>query len=343
MNAKINTHINNKTKRTYHYYTADVFTEQAFNGVPIPVFVDASGLSAEQMQQLAGELSTSSTVFLFPCDQAINDRENTQQVTTQAQKIIRIFSPQKELPAGIHTILAASFILAETGFVPLNNKHTPIAFVDGFTGNKEIKDQQIQTYVSKKTTDKVANSKAGLVQQTYNTHAAIDYYTPTNEELAAMLSLSPADIGFDHYKPLIVSCGVPYLIVPIMSYNAIREAKFNEAAWSNSSAPSSLAQEILLFANNTDDNPADFHARLLGPSIAHHEDPPIGGAIAAFANHICSHEHIQVGTHVFGIQRGANDARKSFFFVEMDNNKSHDLTIRVGGYAVLMSTANINL
>jgi trans-2,3-dihydro-3-hydroxyanthranilate isomerase len=322
----------NNNRKKYSYYTADVFTEQAFNGVPIPVFADASDLSTAQMQQLASELSTSSTVFLFPCDDAV-DKKN-----------IRVFSPQKELSAGMHTILAASFVLAEKGFVPLTKQHTPISFLaTAINGNSTDSSNETQTYVSKKVETSSNDGKAGLVQQTYHTHAAIDYYTPTNEELAAMLSLNPADIGFDHYKPLIVSCGVPYLIVPIMSYNAIREAKFNEAAWSNSSAPSSLAQEILLFANNTDDNPADFHARLLGPAIAHHEDPPIGGAIAAFANHICSHEHIQTGTHVFGIQRGANNARKSFFFVEMDNNKSHDLTIRVGGYAVLMSEANIKV
>jgi trans-2,3-dihydro-3-hydroxyanthranilate isomerase len=158
-----------------------------------------------------------------------------------------------------------------------------------------------------------------------------------------MLSLNPADIGFDHYRPLIVSCGTPYLIVPIMSYTAIREAKFNEAAWSNSSAPSSLAQEIFLFANNTDDNQADFHARLLGPSIAHHEDPPIGGAIPAFASHICDHPHIQAGTHIFGIQRGDNDKRQSFFYIEMDNQQRKDLTIRVGGHAVLMGEGSIRV
>ena len=47
----------------YNYYTADVFTEQAFHGVPLPVFPDANGLSSEKMQQIAGELSTSSTIF----------------------------------------------------------------------------------------------------------------------------------------------------------------------------------------------------------------------------------------------------------------------------------------
>ena len=305
----------------YNYYITDVFTEQPFHGVPVPVFTDASGLSDQQMQQIASELSASSAVFLLP-----TEKSNT--------FTIKVFSKQEEMPTGAHSILAASYILANTGVVPLDEHHTLISLESSWSNSL----QTINTYVSKNT-----EGQASLVQQNYDTHAAVDYYTPTTEELAAMLSLTPADIGFDNYRPLIVSCGVPYLIVPIMSYSAIREAKFNEAAWSNSSAPSSLAQEILLFANNTDDNPADFHARLLGPAIAHHEDPPIGGAIAAFANHICDHPHIQAGTHVFAIQHGANDARKSMFYVEMDNKQSKDLTIRVGGYAVLMSEATISV
>lgn len=310
--------MNQATK--YTYYTADVFTEQPFHGVALPVFTDASGLTDTQMQNISNELSATSTIFLY----AGSDNHWK----------MRVFNKDHEIPASIHAVQAASYVLAQTGAVTLESRHTMITITSEMKGHEQV----INSYVSKKE-----NGDAGIVQQTYDTHAAIDYYTPTTEELAAMLSLSPADIGFDHYRPLIVSCGVPYLIVPIMSYNAIREAKFNEAAWSNSSAPMSLAQEILLFANNTDDNPADFHARLLGPAIAHHEDPPIGGAIAAFASHICDHPHVQAGTHVFGIQRGANDARKSLFYVEMDNQQSKDLTIRVGGHAVLMSDTRIRV
>lgn len=305
----------------YNYYISDVFTDQPFHGVPIPVFTDASGLTTVQMQQIASELNASCTVFLFPTDKA-----NKKEIIT--------FSKLEEVPTSTHSILAASFVLAKTETINLNEQHTLISLTSSWGKGS----QTVDTYVSKNT-----EGQASLVQQTYNTHAAIDYYTPTTEELAAMLSLTPADIGFDNYRPLIVSCGVPYLIVPIMSYSAIREAKFNEAAWSNSSAPSSLSQEILLFANNTDDNSADFHARLLGPAIAYHEDPPIGGAIAAFSNHICSHAHIQEGTHIFAIQRGANDARKSMFYIEMDNKKTNDLTIRVGGHAVLISNATISV
>jgi trans-2,3-dihydro-3-hydroxyanthranilate isomerase len=304
----------------YTYYTVDVFTDQSFHGVPLPVFPDAAGLTDCQMKKISSELSSTITIFLQPADQ--HDCRN-----------IRVFSKQKEVPSSIHAIQAASYVLAKTK-VKLIDDHTRITFSSTIKGHEHI----VNSYVSKTDANDI-----GIIQQTYNTHAAIDYYTPTTNELAAMLSLSPADIGFDNYRPLIVSCGVPYLIVPIMSYTAIREAKFNDVAWSSSSAPSSLAQEILLFANNTDDNPADFHARLLGPSIAHHDDPPIGGAISAFASHICDHPHVQGGTHIFGIQRGANDARQSFFYVEMDNKQNKDLTIRVGGHAVLMSETRIRV
>jgi trans-2,3-dihydro-3-hydroxyanthranilate isomerase len=305
----------------YKYYTVDVFTDKPFHGVPLPVFTETQGLTDETMQQLASELNASSTIFVIPND-------------TADKFILKSFSKFEEVPIGSHSILAASFALAHTGKISLQDEYTPISFES--TWNNNI--QSVETYVSKKD-----NGEAGLVQQTYETHAAIDYFTPTNEELASMLSLTPADIGFDNYRPLVVSCGVPFLIVPIMSYSAIREAKFNESAWSNSLAPSTLAQEILLVANNTDDNLADFHARLLGPSIAHNEDPPIGGAISAFAHHICNHTHIQQGTHVFAVQRGANDARQSFFYVEMDNEQSNDLTVRVGGHAVLMSETTITV
>ncbi len=298
----------------YQYYTADIFTDQPFYGVPLPVFPEAEGLTDELMQHIANELRTWNTIFLFPG-------------STENSRIIRVFTPQKEIPFHPHSILAASYVLAATESVPLEDQHTLISF--------HGQNESVDTYV---TTE---NGKPTIIQQTYDTHAAIDYYTPTEEELAAMLSLTPADIGFDNYRPLIVSCGVPYLIVPIKSYHAIREAKFKQSAWSNSSAPSSLAQEILLFANNTDPNPADFHTRLLGPAISNHEDPPIGGAIPAFANHICAHEHIQEGTHIFALQRGANDARNSLIYIEMDNKKSKDLTVRIGGTAVLMSEAII--
>lgn len=298
----------------YSYYTVDVFTDQPFMGVPISVVDNTSGLTVKQMQQIANETCTSNTVFVFKHEQF-----NSWQV--------KVFTPFSEIEMSVHNVLAATHVIASSDKVDLVDQHTLITLIND--------EQKVDTYVTKN------NGNPSIIQQTYHTHAAIDHYTPTTNELAAMLSLTPSDIGFDHYQSLIVSCGKPYLIVPIKSYHAVREARFDLEKWTNSSAPASLAQEIFLFANNTDSNPADFHGRLLGPAIAIHEDPPIGGVLAAFANHICAHEHVQEGTHTLAIQRGANETRKSFLHMEMDNKKSNDLTIRVGGTAVITSKSTL--
>ncbi|MBL4608006.1 MAG: PhzF family phenazine biosynthesis protein, partial [Pseudomonadales bacterium] len=240
---------------------------------------------------------------------------------------LRCFTPLKEVPAATHTVLAAAHIAASTGACQLGDKPVPLYF-KGTNGN-------VQVHVSRD------GNKPGIIEQSLVTHAAIDRFTPRIEEIAAMLSLTPADIGFDHFEPLIMSCGTPYLIVPIKSYRAIQEARFKYDVWSRSSAPSSLAQDILLFANNTDPTVADFHSRLFGPDIAGYEDPPVGATIPAFANYLCAHPHIQLGTHVFAVERGHSGARQSIINVEMDNRRSPDLTIRVGGKAVLMSESTL--
>ena len=52
----------------YQFYTCDVFTDQRFGGNPLAVFPDATGLTAEQMQQITGS-STTLRVRLFPAEQ----------------------------------------------------------------------------------------------------------------------------------------------------------------------------------------------------------------------------------------------------------------------------------
>jgi len=140
-----------------------------------------------------------------------------------------------------------------------------------------------------------------------------------------------------------VSCGFPYLIVPVWNYESVRYAKFNAAAWSQSIAPQTAAQEILLFAPKSPFPDADFNARLFGPHISIHEDPPIGSAMPAFASYLCSFEHTQKGTHVFAVDRGDADSRRSVLNIEMDHKGQELLTLRVGGEAVLFAKGSIEL
>lgn len=301
----------------YQFITADVFTDKPFDGVPISVFPKAEGLSKDQMQMLANELNSSETVFVIPAEDG------------KESHTLKIFNPQEEVGFGGHTTVATVHVLAETGLINTSNQHTPVT-LNG-------KDGTLSAHFSK------ANGSPSLTQYTQSVKPIIDRYVPTNADLAPILGLAEGDIGFDNYKCMIVSCGKPYLIVPIKSYRTIRLAKFEAKLWSESSLPSSFAQDILLFSNNTDPNAADFHARLLGPTIGPFDDPPIGAAVPAFSGYLCDHPHIQQGTHVFAVQRGANEARQSLLHIEMDNKQQKELTIRVGGSAVIMSKATINV
>ncbi|MGH8545518.1 MAG: PhzF family phenazine biosynthesis protein, partial [Gammaproteobacteria bacterium] len=82
---------------------------------------------------------------------------------------------------------------------------------------------------------------------------------------------------------------------------------------------------------------SDFHARLVAPHIGIGDDPPIASAMPAFAGYLCSHPHIRTGTYSFTIDRGEAKARKSLLSVEMNNQRTADLTVRVGGPAVMLS------
>ncbi|MBV1870632.1 MAG: PhzF family phenazine biosynthesis isomerase [Gammaproteobacteria bacterium] len=298
---------------SYTFYTADVFTEKPFNGAQVPVFPDASGLSTEQMQRISNETGAANTVFV--------------EKLSEGRFKLRSFTPFKEVAAATHAVLAAAQVLASTGACVLGDTPTELDF--------ECQDSGIKAHVSRD------GGKPGIIEQSMVTHATIDRFTPSDDELAAMLSLTQPDIGFDHFRPLILSCGTPYLVVPIKSYRAIQEVRFKFDEWSRSSAPSSLAQNLLLFSNNTDPTVADFHVRLFGPDIGGHEDPPVGATIPAFANYLCAHSHIQLGTHVFAVERGHSESRQSIINVEMDNRRTQDLTIRVGGRAVLMSESKL--
>ena len=46
---------------------------------------------------------------------------------------------------------------------------------------------------------------------------------------------------------------------------------------------------------------------------------------------------------MFAVQRGANEERRSYLHLEMDNKQEKDLTIRIGGSAVIMTESTITL
>ncbi len=299
------------------YYIADVFTKQLFNGAQIAVFPNADGLSDDIMKLLARELNLSETVFILHPDSSTNKRK------------MRVFSPKKELDFAGHPVIATAYVLGLCGDIKLTDSITPI-----------VLEQNVGAIEVNITS---ANGKPTFVQFARKVTSIVDRFAPTDEELASFLGLKQTDLDHKKYSPRLVSCGFPYLIVPVWNYETVRSAKFSNEAWSQSIAPQTAAQEILLFTPKSPFPDADFNARLLGPHIGLDEDPPIGSAMPAFAAYLCSFEHTQKGTHVFAVDRGDANSRRSLINMEMDNKGHEQLMLRVGGEAVLFARGAIEL
>jgi trans-2,3-dihydro-3-hydroxyanthranilate isomerase len=301
----------------YNYYIADVFTKQIFSGAQIAVFPNAEGLSQQQMQLVARELNLSETVFVFHPDIQTTNR------------VMRIFSPLNEIDFAGHPIIATAFVLAHCGDIQLDAAITPMVFEQN-TGPVNVNIT-------------AEDGQPSFVQFTRKATSIIDRFTPSDEELASFLSIQQSELDHKKYATRLVSCGVPYLIVPVWRYESVRNAKFNYAAWSQSTAPQTAAQEILLFAPKTPFADTDFNARLLGSRIGMHEDPPVGNAMPAFASYLCSFDFMQKGTYTFAVDRGDESSRRSVLNLEMDHKGSDTLTIRVGGAAVMVAEGVMNI
>ncbi len=85
---------------TFQFETVDVFTSRRFGGNPLAVFPEASGLTDQQMQQLATEFNLSETTFVLPpADLAHSAR-------------VRIFNRSHEMPFAGHPMVGTACVLA---------------------------------------------------------------------------------------------------------------------------------------------------------------------------------------------------------------------------------------
>lgn len=317
----------------YSYYTADVFTNQVFQGAQIAVFPKAESFSDKQMALIARELNLSETVFV------------ARELSQRNQFRLRIFTPKGEIDFAGHPILATARALLEAGLIDCATDNS----ADSSTNNTNKNTSKNTALIFQQNTGAInvnLTQKPGaplFVQFSLIAHPIIDNYTPTEAELARLLGIEERDIDTRTFHTRLASIALPYLIVPLTSQRAVRKARFSLDAWSQSSAPAMAAQEIFIFTNKTDQHDTDFHGRLLGPRVGASEDPPIGSVMPCFAGYLGDHEHIREGTYTFSIDRGTVDTRRSVLHIEMDYHADKPTKLRVGGEVVLVSENSLLL
>ncbi len=292
------------------FYTADIFTTRRFGGNPLAVFPEAGGLEGAQMQRIAREFNLSETVFVFPPADPAHTRR------------LRIFTPGKELAFAGHPTVGAAHVLAEIGAIALDDNPTRIVFEEGAG--------PVKVDIG------VRDGRPVFAQLSSPQPPEFGPDPPPAAAIAAMLSLRADDLMDSPFTPQAVSCGTPFLFVPVRDRACLKRARLDLARWESVLA-SFWGPSVFLFTFDAEGEGADLRARMFAPAMGIPEDPATGSAAAAIAGYLGTRNRKPSGTLRWVIEQGVEIGRPSILEVEADKAEGRITAVRVGGASVRVS------
>jgi trans-2,3-dihydro-3-hydroxyanthranilate isomerase len=298
------------------FYTADVFTDRIFGGNPLAVFPDAAGLSAKQMQRIAREFNLSESVFVLPP----GDPDHTRR--------LRIFTPETELPFAGHPTIGAAHVLAAIGEIDVTGSTTQIVFEEA-VGPVPVRVQ-------------AENGQPVFAELSAAEMPEFGPEPPPVDAIAEILAIRPSDVRTDRYVPQAVSCGVPFLFVPLRDRDALARAQVDRARWTDVLS-AFWAPHLYCVAVDPEQPDGDLRARMFAPAMGIDEDPATGAAATALAGYLTSHTAARSGTVGWTIEQGVEMGRPSVLHVEAEVPSDAIEAIRVGGTSVLVTEGAMNV
>ena len=157
-----------------------------------------------------------------------------------------------------------------------------------------------------------------------------------------MVGLAGADLCPDGMPVEMVSCGLPYHIVPIRSLDAVRRATLDTTLWRRMLADS-WAHHVYLVAMESEGDAADVHVRMFAPGSGVPEDPATGSAAAALGGYLAALSGRDQGTLEWVAEQGLEMGRPSLLYIEADRAGGATVAIRVGGRAVEISQGTMRV
>ena len=297
-----------------HY---DVFTDHLFGGNQLAVFLDGRGLSAEAMQSIAKEMNFSETTFLLPPEKQGTDVR------------MRIFTPGDELPAAGHPTIGSTFALARAGVVDRGRK----TFVFGLGIGP---------------TPVALTWRGDDLSFVWMTQALPTFGDPIQDpaRAAAALSLSPAAVAGTALPLQVISCGVPFLFVPLTTRSAVDSAAANPGVLDSLlGGINPRPNGVFLFSAQPGDRKATVYSRMFAPDLGVAEDPATGIASGALGCYLVRHKVVrpEKAGAMISLQ-GVKMGRPSYIHISIDADKNGKIAgVRVGGEAVLAGEGTLYL
>jgi trans-2,3-dihydro-3-hydroxyanthranilate isomerase len=301
--------------RKLRYQLVDVFTNRAFGGNPLAVFTNGRGLSSELMQAIAKELNLSEATFVLPAEEAGHDYR------------LRIFTPAVELPFAGHPTIGTAFVLALEQLVYLGDEENIVRLeeeVGTIPVTIRLKDETIDFIQMKQPLPTFGPRFENI------------------ETIAKMLSIEPKDID-SRYPIETVSCGVPFLYVPLKNLEAIRRVKLRHDLWEQA-LRALEAPNVMVFCQETETEEATVHSRVFAPAVGVTEDPATGSAAGPLGCYLVQNGLVKAEHQVKIInEQGFEMGRPSFLHIEIEQKDGHIHGVYVSGQCYFMGEGYLEL
>jgi trans-2,3-dihydro-3-hydroxyanthranilate isomerase len=292
----------------YRYLHYDVFTERRFGGNQLAVFPDAAGLSAQTMQQIAREIGFAETTFVTEAEHADTDVR------------MRIFTPGTEMPMAGHPVVGSTFALAREHAIAagrtdwvfgLNIGPTPVSM--------EWSGARLEF--------------AWMTQRNPEFGATF----ADAAHVAAALGLNERDILATGLPVQQVSCGMPFVFVPLATREAVDRAVPDMRV---------LDFEAYIFTMDRSGatDSATTYSRMFAPMLGVNEDPATGGASGPLGSYLVKYSLVtpEQARSILNLQ-GVKLGRPSWIHVSIESSGVDITRVRVGGTSVFVAEGTMEI
>lgn len=295
--------------RRYRYLHFDVFTDERFGGNQLAVFPEAAGLADRTMQSMAREMNFAESTFLTPPDAPDTDAR------------MRIFTPEREMPMAGHPVIGSAFALARERLVTAPQPRWVFGLNIGpLPVDLEWHERTLR-----------------FVWMTQRPPEFGPVFDPSI--VAAAIGVEESAIRATGLPIQQVSCGVPFVIVPVDTRASV------DAAIPDARAFGALAKasdhehfSVYLFTMDRGNDAATVYSRMFAPGLGIFEDPATGSASGPLGCYLVHHSVMAPGKagSIVNLQ-GVRLGRPSWIHIAIDSSHGSISSVRVGGTSVFVA------
>ena len=289
------------------FYIVDVFAEEKYAGNQLAVVRGAKALSDAEMQRIAKEMNYSETTFILSDEKRDGGYD------------VRIFTPEKEVPFAGHPTLGTAYVIQQEIVKEPIERIVLNLEVGQIPVTLKYKRKQVEVLWMKQM--------APIFIQTFNAGRICEVLSLNRESV---------DDGFPVQE---VSTGLPSIIVPLKTLNALKKAKIARDKYFEF-VKHTQAKTILIFCPETYNQENDLSVRVFANYYGVPEDPATGSANGCLAGYLVKNRYFGKDRINIRVEQGYEIGRPSLLLLKAES-KEGKIDVYVGGKVIMVAKGEL--